>query len=184
VGSWKIRKVPSRLTCKTLNTSQTRTWGSNNWGFTMFRMESSRAWVIPCAIVLLVSTALAGDKKGDEQQCATSFVVLKDDSGKPIRNAAVVLHPVGKAGRQMRSGFELKTDPDGKTHFDAIPYGLLRVQVVAHGFQTFGQDYTIDKPSAEIVIRLKRPQGQYSIYEKHDENGAPQPNQQPEAPQP
>jgi len=34
------------------------------------------------------------------------------------------------------------------------------------------------------VIRLKRPQGQYSIYEKHDENGAKKPNQQPQAPQP
>ena len=101
---------------------------------------------------------------------STSFVVLKDDSGKPVRNAAVVLHPVGKNGKQMKTGFELKTDNEGKTHFDGIPFGLLRVQVIAHGFQTFGGDYQIEKTSQDITIRLKRPQSQYSIYEKHDAN--------------
>lgn len=95
---------------------------------------------------------------------AASFVVLKDDNGKPVRNAAVVLHPVGKNDKQGKSGFELKTDADGKTHFDGIPFGLLRVQVIAHGFQTFGEDYQINQTNQEITIRLKRPQEQYSIY--------------------
>ena len=36
---------------------------------------------------------------------------------------------------------ELKTDAEGKANFDGIPYGVLRVQVLAHGFQTFGEDY-------------------------------------------
>ena len=62
---------------------------------------------------------------------------------------------------------ELKTDPEGKTSFDGIPYGMLRVQVLATGFQTFGEDYDIDKPKTEITIKLKRPQGQYSVYDDH-----------------
>ena len=106
--------------------------------------------------------------KDDGPQSALSFVVLKDDTGKPIRNAAVVLHPVGQHGKQAKSGFELKSDNDGKTHFDGIPYGTWRVQVIANGFQTFGSDYNMNQPVQEITIRLKRPQGQYSIYEKHD----------------
>jgi len=44
------------------------------------------------------------------------------------------------------------------------------VQVLANGFQTFGQDYQIDKPKLDIVIKLKRPQGQYSIYDNHTDN--------------
>jgi hypothetical protein len=48
---------------------------------------------------------------------------------------------------------------------------MLRVQVIANGFQTFGQDYTINQPQQELVIRLKRPQGQYSIYENHSGDG-------------
>jgi len=41
------------------------------------------------------------------------------------------------------------------------------VQVLATGFQTFGEDYTIEKDKTEITIKLKRPQGQFSIYEDH-----------------
>jgi uncharacterized GH25 family protein len=97
-------------------------------------------------------------------------VVLKDDSGKPIRNAAVILHPVGQHGKQEKAGFELKSDSEGKTHFDGVPYGTWRIQVIAPGFQTFGDDYNINQAEQEITVRLKRPQQQYSIYEKHDDN--------------
>ena len=47
---------------------------------------------------------------------------------------------------------------------------MLRVQVIAPGFQTFGEDYSIDEPQQELIIRLKRPQGQYSIYDNHTDN--------------
>jgi hypothetical protein len=81
----------------------------------------------------------------------------------------VVLHPVKKDGKQDRGGLELKADAEGRAAYDGVPYGKMRVQVLANGFQTFGQDYEIDKPKMDIVIRLKRPQGQYSIYESHPE---------------
>jgi len=38
------------------------------------------------------------------------------------------------------------------------------VQVLAPGFQTFGEDYEINKPELEITVKLKRPGGQYSVY--------------------
>jgi hypothetical protein len=92
------------------------------------------------------------------------FMVVKDYNGKPVRNAAVVLHPVSSKGKQARGGMELKTDNDGRTNIDGIPYGPLRVQVLAQGFQTFGEDYEINKPELEITVKLKRPGGQYSTY--------------------
>ncbi|MGC2111098.1 MAG: carboxypeptidase-like regulatory domain-containing protein [Candidatus Korobacteraceae bacterium] len=132
----------------------------------------TRHFFTAIVLVMLISTALvASDKKDEGSQSSLSFVVLKDDSGKPVRNAAVVLHPVGAKGKQAKGGFELKTDDEGKTHFDGIPYGTLRIQVIAPGFQTFGNDYAINQTEQEITIRLKRPQGQYSIYEKHDSGG-------------
>jgi len=79
------------------------------------------------------------------------------------------MHPVGKKGKQKNSGLQLKTNTDGKTNFDGVPYGPLRVQVLAQGFQTFGEDYDVNKPEMEITVKLKRPQGQYSIYEDHPE---------------
>ena len=110
--------------------------------------------------VLLGMTALAEQKSSN-----LKFVVVKEDTGKPVRNAAVVLHQVDKDGHQSKGGMELKTDLDGRASFPGAPYGKLRVQVLARGFQTFGQDYEVNQPKHEFVIKLKRPQHQYSIYE-------------------
>jgi hypothetical protein len=96
-----------------------------------------------------------------------NFQVLRDYNGKPIRNASVVMHPVQKNGKQSKGGLQIKTDAEGKASFDGAPYGKLRVQVLAQGFQTFGADYDIDKPTLEITVKMKRPVGQYSIYEDH-----------------
>jgi hypothetical protein len=126
-------------------------------------------WLMAILGLLFVSALLAaGDKKNNSGQVSSlKLAVVKDDNNKPVRNAAVVLHPVGGDGKQSRGGIELKTDSEGRTGSDGIPYGKMRVQVIAPGFQTFGQDYTINQPEQEVVIRLKRPQGQYSIYEDH-----------------
>ncbi|MGC2194453.1 MAG: carboxypeptidase-like regulatory domain-containing protein [Terriglobales bacterium] len=124
------------------------------------------------AIVLGLGWILLGALSwGGEPTSALSFLVVKEDNGKPVRNAAVVLHPVNARGKQGRGGFELKTDSDGKTHFEGVPYGTLRVQVLASGFQTFGEDYEIDAASKDITVKLKRPQKQYSIYD--DPQGTP-----------
>jgi hypothetical protein len=96
-----------------------------------------------------------------------NFVVIRDYNGKPVRNASVVMHPVEKNGKQSKGGLQIKTDADGKASFDGAPYGKLRVQVLAPGFQTFGADYDIDKPTVDITVRVKRPAGQYSIYQEH-----------------
>jgi hypothetical protein len=123
--------------------------------------------------VLLASVALAQD-----DMAVLNFIVIRDYSGKPIRNASVVMHPVEKNGRQSRGGLQIKTDADGKASFDGVPYGKLRVQVLATGFQTFGNDYAIDKPAVEITVKMKRPVGQYSIYEEHPEEKKDEPESQ------
>jgi Carboxypeptidase regulatory-like domain len=126
--------------------------------------------------------ARASDKRSqyDVPVSSLSFVVVKDYNGKPVRNAGVVMHSVGKHDKQDRGGLELKTDADGKASFDGVPYGKLRVQVLAPGFQTFGEDYEINQPTMEITIKLKRPEGQYSIYENQQndkkDKPAPDPN--------
>jgi len=119
------------------------------------------------ALFVIPILLAAGQNKPSEHASTIRFVVIKDDNGKPVRNAAVILHPVGHSGKQAKGGFELKTDGEGKTESDGIPYGLLRVQVIAPGFQTFGDDYTINQAEQVVTIRLKRPQDQYTIYDKH-----------------
>lgn len=118
----------------------------------------------------------ARSKKPPPPSCNLTFLVLKDYNGKPLRNAAVVLHRVNSKDKQQNGGLELKTDADGKASYDGIPYGKLRVQILANGFQTFGQDYDINEPSRDFTVKMKRPAGQYSIYENHpggDNDAAP-----------
>jgi len=129
----------------------------------------------------------ASDKKSqyDVPVAALSFVVVKDYNGKPVRNAGVVMHSVDSHDKQDRGGLELKTDAEGKASFEGVPYGKLRVQVLAPGFQTFGEDYEINQPTMEITIKLKRPEGQYSIYENRQNDKKDKPAADPSAkPQP
>jgi Carboxypeptidase regulatory-like domain len=129
-----------------------------------------RHFLIVSAVVIVLGvgmTGLAGAQDEDGPMSDLRFVVVRDYNGKPVRNAAVVLHPVNKKGKQARGGLELKTDGEGRANIDGIPYGPLRVQVLAPGFQTFGEDYKIDRAETEITVKLKRPGGQYSVYESH-----------------
>jgi hypothetical protein len=130
---------------------------------------------------MLATSGMAFPQKDKEEEPTSFvyFVVIKEDNGKPVRSAAVIMHPVNPKGKQERGGMELKTDPDGKANFDGIPLGLLRVQVLAHGFQTFGEDYDVTKAKTEITIKLKRPQGQFSVYDDHAKDPGAAPKQDP-----
>jgi hypothetical protein len=79
---------------------------------------------------------------------------------------------------------ELKTNEDGKVTIDVIPIGDgLRLQVLATGYQTYGNDYELPGDSKEIEVKLSRPAKQYSIYESHPDQGQgsdkPQSEQKP-----
>ena len=133
--------------------------------------------MVGAAMLLLACTSVIlaqKDKDDTEPTCWIYFTVVKDENGKPVRNAAVVMHPVNAAGKQERGGMELKTNPEGKADFDGVPYGKLRVQVLAPGYQTYGEDFDIEKDKTEITVKLKRPQGQYSVYDDHPADPAKQ----------
>ncbi len=144
-------------------------------------MKRKHTAVIAWVLMFGLGASVPAVAQDDVQYAALSFLVVRDYNGKPVKNASVIMHPVNKKGKQEHTGFQLKTDTNGKTSFDGVPYGPLRVQVLAQGFQTFGEDYDVSKPEMEITVRLKRPQGQYSIYEDHPEEKKeePKPEQKP-----
>ena len=93
--------------------------------------------------------------------------VVRDSDSKPLENASVIFHLVGDKGNM-----ELKTNEDGKSVIDVLPTGSnMRLQIIAKGYQTYGQDYKIDKSDMTFGIRLKRPGEQYSIYKPHESDG-------------
>lgn len=127
-------------------------------------------------LIFLLCALCAGawaQKKKETQVSDVTVSVVKDTNGKPVRNATVVLHPVNEDGKQEAGGLNLKTDQDGKTGYQGLPYGKLRIQVIAHGFQTFGEDYDIKEPQQQIVVKVKPPSGQFSIYDDKNKAAAP-----------
>lgn len=116
---------------------------------------------------------LPAKKKPPEPLATLNFLIVRDENDKPVRNAAVVLHPVDEDGNQTRGGLELKTNPEGKASYEGVPYGKLRIQVLANGFQTYGGDYDVNQDSMDITIKLKKPAKQYSIYEDHPKQDQP-----------
>ncbi len=142
-------------------------------------MNGKHAAAILGVLLIGLGVSMPATAQYDEQYAAMQFVVVRDYNGKPVKNASVIMHPV-KKGKQQSSGFQLKTNAEGKTSFDGIPYGPLRVQVLAQGFQTFGEDYEVNQPEMEITVKLRRPQEQYSIYENGKKVQGKPPEQKPE----
>src|ERR1035438_7530305 len=141
----------------------------------MFRRWLFRSSVVVAVAGLFAFSLIAGaqsSKRGRKYKsppptARIEVTVLRDVNGKPIENAAVIFHPM--EGEKDKGNMELKTNEDGKTIIDVLPMGdTVRLQIIAKGFQTYGEDYKVDKAEIGIEIRMKRPGEQYSIYKKHE----------------
>lgn len=102
---------------------------------------------------------------------ATSHVVvsvIKATNGKPIHNAAVIFHPL--KGEKDEGNLEVKTDEEGKAVIDVLPVGSsVRLQVIASGYATYGEDYDVPDSTKDIIVKMSKPKAQYSTYK--DANG-------------
>ena len=97
------------------------------------------------------------------------LIVVKAQSGKPVERASVVVrfvqgHSVVKLGKAIRTTFELRTGQEGEAQVPSIPQGKIRVQIIAKGFQTFGQVYDVSEEEKKIEITLNPPQQQYTSH--------------------
>jgi hypothetical protein len=104
-------------------------------------------------------------------------VLVQKPNGKPLMNASVIFHPV-KDGRD-EGNLEMKTDSDGKAVIEVIEIGSqMRVQVIANGYASFGDDYDVPTDTKNIVITMKRPVEQYSTYRDNGRAAATTPGVQ------
>jgi Carboxypeptidase regulatory-like domain len=96
-------------------------------------------------------------------------IVVKNNSGKPVDRASVVVrfvegHSVIKLGKAVRTTYELKTNEEGEAQIPSIPQGKIRIQVIAKGYQTFGEIFDITDEEKTVNIALNPPQQQYSAH--------------------
>ena len=96
-------------------------------------------------------------------------IVVKSQGGHPVDRASVVVkfvegHSIVKLGKAIRTTFELRTNQDGEAKIPTIPQGKIQVQVIAKGYQTFGQIFDVTEEEKTIDVTLNPPQQQYTAH--------------------
>jgi hypothetical protein len=89
--------------------------------------------------------------------------------GKPIDRADVVVRfvkgrSVIKLGKHIRTTWEMRTNQEGIAKVPEIPQGTILIQVIAKGYQTFGQTFEVGEAEKTLEIKLNPPQEQYSAH--------------------
>jgi hypothetical protein len=140
----------------------------------MMHMPALRRTSLAVALLMVPLSLAAGQERRGRKYVPPpptsriTVTVVKDSNSKPVENAAVVFHSL--KGDHDEGNMELKTNEQGQAVIDVIPIGeTVRLQIVASGFQTFGQDYPVTTSTKTINVRLLRPGKQYSIYVKHSD---------------
>jgi hypothetical protein len=91
-------------------------------------------------------------------------------SGKPVDRAAVVVdfvkgRSIAKLGKKIITHWEVRTNQEGIAKVPVLPQGDVRIQVIARGYQTFGQTYEINEPEKTITVKLNPPQPQHTEHQ-------------------
>lgn len=122
-----------------------------------------RKAVLIVAVSLLLPAYLVA---ADEETTRLTLRVLTEQTEKPVADAHVVVRFLveRKLRKDKRTSWEAKTNRGGDLVLDRLPYGPVKIQVIARGYQTHGEQYQLDKPKQELTIHLKAPQGQVSGY--------------------
>ena len=96
-------------------------------------------------------------------------VVVKNLDGKPVDRAAVIIKFVSSTSKikigKTTTTWEARTNQDGVMKVPPMPQGKIQVQVIAKGYQTFGQVFQVNEPDKTIEVKLNPPQQQYSSHQ-------------------
>ena len=96
-------------------------------------------------------------------------VVVRNLDGKPIDRASVIVKFIEgraklKLGKKITKVWETRTNQEGMAKLPEFPQGNVQVQVIAKGYQTFGQTFEVNEDEKVIEVKLNPPQPQYSAH--------------------
>ena len=85
-----------------------------------------------------------GNTRRPQPTAHFEVTVTRATNGKPVENASVIFHPLQDGHDD--GNMELKTNDEGKAALDLLEVGTnVRLQIIAPGFQTYGEDFKVDK---------------------------------------
>jgi hypothetical protein len=119
-------------------------------------------------LLLFLLLSLPGLDAVRAADLTTLKIVVTTPSGRPVERAEVIVRfggrSVVKFGKMVRTSWEVRTTQQGVADIPEMPKGKIRVQVVAKGYQTFGQTFDVDEDQRTIEVKLNPPQDQYSAH--------------------
>lgn len=91
-------------------------------------------------------------------------------NGKPVDRASVVVRFVSgrsavKLGKKIMTHWEMRTNQEGIAKIPSLPQGKLLIQVMAKGYQTFGETFEVTEEEKVLEVKLNPPQPQYSAHQ-------------------
>lgn len=96
--------------------------------------------------------------------------VRKKTTDKPVERASVIVkfvegRSVAKFGKKIMTSYQMRTNQDGVASMPPIPQGKIQIQVIAKGYQTFGEIVEIGEEEKTVEVKLNEPQPQYSVHQ-------------------
>jgi len=121
-------------------------------------------------LLLLSVLVLATPATADDPPTTRLQVEVKNLDGKPIERASVVVkfvegRSIKKFGKKVVRDWQLRTNQVGIAKVPSIPQGKILIQVIAKGYQTFGQTYEVLEEEKTIEVKMNPPQPQYSAHQ-------------------
>ena len=119
---------------------------------------------------LAIAAALLASLTAFGAETTRLQITVTNLNGKPIDRASVIVRfvkgrSVSKLGKKMITSWQTRTNQEGWTKVPELPQGTVLIQVIANGYQTFGQQYEIDEEDKSIQIKLNPPQPQHSVHQ-------------------
>jgi hypothetical protein len=123
------------------------------------RTEIGKGLLRSGAGLFLAFCLVAVARAEEEPSVVVEVIVTAEEGGAAISQASVYLKFKEERflRRDKKTEWTMKTDPEGKAKFPALPEGQALVQVVAKGWKTYGRYHTLRGPHHTLEITLKRP---------------------------
>lgn len=121
-------------------------------------------------LLLILALALPVSFPASAAEQTKLKIVVTTRSGRPVDRADVIVRfggrSVVKLGKMVRTTWEMRSSQEGVAEIPDMPKGKIRIQVIAKGYQTFGDTFDVGEDERTIEIKLNPPQAQYSSHDK------------------
>ena len=123
-------------------------------------------------LLLILALALPLSFPASADDMTKLKIVVTTKSGRPIDRADVIVRFGGrslvKLGKMVRTTWEMRSSQEGVAEIPDMPKGKIRIQVIAKGYQTFGDTFDVNEDERTIEIKLNPPQKQFSSHDKEN----------------